>query len=395
MRHALRVLLVGQPGPDLTEVETLIAEQRQLVLTTQPLGLGEPAPLSSPQLACDAIVLVVGEDWRSTLDACFTPGTTGKKALLVVGPGGDIELLRMAMRLGARDFFPLPVSPADLLPALDRVAREEHERHGALKAQVITVMNAKGGSGASFCAANFAHILAKEFHKRTILLDFELQFGSLPTYFNLRSRSGLIRALELVDNLDALALNSYTQEHPSGLKLLASATEGLVLPEDVHEDRVSKLFSILDDAFENLVVDLPRRIDRASAAVLDRSDLVVLLVQQTIAHLHDIKRMATLLTQELHIPSHRLVVIVNRYQPKGEVTLNDFTEALKGIRIVTLPNDYHNVTQSINLGIPLLDQAPQSPLCKALKGLVASLSNENAQPEPTATRWSWFSGARK
>jgi pilus assembly protein CpaE len=397
MRQALRVLLVGNPGRDLNEVEILIADQHQLALTTQPLGGAQTILLSNPQIPCDAIVLVVGEDWRTTMDACFTPNSTAKKPLLVVGPGGDMDLLRTAMRVGGRDFFPLPVSAADLLPALDRVAKEEHERHGALSARVVTFMNAKGGSGASFCAANFAHILAQEFKRRTILLDFELQFGTLPTYFNLKSRSGLIRALELVDNLDAIALQSYTQEHPSGLKLLASAAEGLILPEDVHEDRVSRLFAIMDEVFDDLVIDLPRRIDRASAAVLDRSDLVLLVVQQTIAHLHDLKRLATLLSVDLGIPSHRLIVLINRYQPKGEVTPNDFGDAARGLRIETLPNDYRNVTQSINLGIPLLDFAPQSPLCKALKNLVQSTTSGTVQePTPSSSRnaWSWFTGSR-
>jgi pilus assembly protein CpaE len=397
MRQTLRVLLVGNRGPDLNEAEILFDEQRLITLTTQPLDAGQPPLLASPQIACDAIVLVVGEDWRSTIDDCFAPNASAKKPLLVVGPEGDMDLLRTTMRIGGRDFFPLPVSAADLLPALNRLAKEEHERHGALMARVTTIMNAKGGSGASFCAANYAHILAKEFSRRTVLLDFELQFGTLPTYFNLKSRNGLIRALELVDNLDAIALQSYTQEHPSGLKLLASAAEGLVLPEDVHEDRVTRLFAILDEAFEDLVIDLPRRIDRASAAVLDRSDLVLLLVQQTIAHLHDLKRLATLLSVDLGIPSHRLIVLINRYQQKGEVTLNDFRDAVRDLRIETLPNDYLNVTNSINLGVPLLDLAPNSPICKSLRHLVKSLTSgtELEQTPQPRNPWSWFTGPRK
>jgi pilus assembly protein CpaE len=201
----------------------------------------------------------------------------------------------------------------------------------------------------------------------------------------------------LVDNLDAIALQSYTQEHPSGLKLLASAAEGLVLPEDVHEDRVTRLFAILDEAFEDLVIDLPRRIDRASAAVLDRSDLVLLLVQQTIAHLHDLKRLATLLSVDLGIPSHRLIVLINRYQQKGEVTLNDFRDAVRDLRIETLPNDYLNVTNSINLGVPLLDLAPNSPICKSLRHLVKSLTSgtELEQTPQPRNPWSWFTGPRK
>lgn len=271
MRHPLRVLLVGPRSQPLSQVEALLGEHRQMLVNTRPMGNGDAPLLSDLQEPCDAIVLVVGDEWRRTMEACFRRDATASKPLLVVGPPGDMELLRMAMRVGGRDFFSLPVGADDLIPALDRLAKEEHERRGALSARITAFMNAKGGSGASFCAANYAHILVKLLGRRTVLLDFELQFGSLPTYFNLQSRNGLIRALELVDSLDATALQGYTQQHPSGLYLLAAAAEGLVLPEDVHEDRVAKLFAVLDEAYEELVIDLPRRIDRPTAAVLDRS----------------------------------------------------------------------------------------------------------------------------
>jgi pilus assembly protein CpaE len=395
MRHPLRVLLAGRPGPSLNEVEALLGRQPQTLVTTRPVGNGQAHTLSDLQEPCDLIVLVVGEDWRSTLDACFTPGAPASKPLLVVGPAGDIELLRVSMHVGGRDFFTLPVNAADLTSALDRVAREEHAHRGGLSARVTTFLNAKGGSGASFCAANYAHILAKSHGRRTVLLDMELQFGSLPTYFNLQSRNGLIRALELVDSLDATALQGYTQQHPSGLYLLSSAAEGLVLPEDIHEERIAKLFAVLDDAYEDLVIDLPRRIDRATAAVLDRSDLIMLVVQQTVAHLQQVKRMTALLSNELGIATDRLTLVIVRFQKRGEVTLRDFSEALPALRIETLPNDYRSVSQSINLGVPLLEHEPSSHLCKALEGLVESATSATGSQAPRRrTPWAWLAGAR-
>jgi pilus assembly protein CpaE len=395
MRHPLKVLLVGRPGLALSQVEALVGENRQMLFTTRVVGNGHDHSLSDLKEPCDAIVLVVGEDWRSTLDACFRQDAPASKPLLVVGPAGDVELLRMSMRVGGRDFFSLPVGAADLVPALERVAKEEHEHRGGLSARVITFMNAKGGSGASVCAANFAHILAKSRARRTVLLDLELQFGSLPTYFNLQSRNGLIRALELVDSLDATALQGYTQQHPSGLYLLTTAAEGLVLPEDVHEERIAKLFEVIDEAYEELVIDLPRRIDRATAAVLDRSDLIMLMVQQTVAHLQEVKRLAALLSGALGIAADRLIVVVNRFQRRGEVTLGDFSDALPGLRLETLPNDYRAVTQSINLGIPLLDHEPGSSLCKSLKALVESVTSAPGPLVPRARGpWAWLTGTQ-
>jgi len=396
MRHPLRVLLVGEPSPPFSEVEALLAEHRQMLVSARPLGVGADPILSELSEVCDAIVLVLTGNWRSTLQSCFRKEGPAAKPLLVVGPAEDLELLRAVMRYGARDFFPVPVKADDLVPVLDRVAKEEHERRGGLSAEVTTCMNAKGGSGASFLAANYAHILVKSFEKRTVLLDFELQFGSLPTYFNLKSRNGLIRALELVDSLDVTALQGYLQVHPSGLALLAAAAEGLVLPEDVHEDRVAKLLAVLDEAYERIVIDLPRRIDQATAAVLDRSDHILLVTQQTVAHLHDVKRLTSMVTGQLGIGPDRVIVIVNRFSKQGEVTLPDFREALANIRIETLPNDYREVSRSINLGVPLFELEPRAQLSRRILELIRTThAKPEADAESARAKKPWMSLIRR
>lgn len=395
MRQALRILLVGYAGDQFRQMESLLTQHAHILVTPMPLIKGEECPIASALDSCDVIILLVDENWRVTMQDCFGSDTQARKPLLIVGPAAEPELMRMAMHIGARDFYTIPLRSTDLLPELDRLAKEEYARHGALMARVVTFMNAKGGSGASICAANYAHILAKLYSRRTVLLDFELQFGSLPTYFNLQSRNGLIRALELVDQLDTMALQGFTQQHSNNLYLLAAATESLVLPEEIHEDRIAKLFAVLDDAFQDIVIDLPRRIDRATVAVLDRSDLVILLVQQTVAHLQSLKRLANMLRADLGLPTHRQMVIVNRFDKRGEVTLKDFANAVPGIRIETLPNDYQDVSESINLGVPLLDQSPGSALSKALKDLVVIGSASTGEPAPQKRPrgfWSWLGG---
>lgn len=400
MRHQLKVLLVGRPGQAVAQVSALLDHHRQLSVTADPVSDGEAPCLSELKDPWDAVVLVVGEDWRKLLAECFRNDAPASKPLLVVGPAPDMELLRTTMRLGGRDFFPLPVGADDLVAALDRLAREENERHGNLSARVTTFMNAKGGSGASFCAANYAHIMAKARGRRTVLLDFDLQFGNITTYFNMRSLNGLVQALDMVDTLDTAALPGYVQPHESGLNLLSSAAEDIVLSDDINEGRISKLFMVLDQAYKELVIDLPRHIDRGTVGVLDRSDLVMLVVQQTVAHLQELKRVLLLLNGPLGIATDRLVVVINRFQKQGEVTRADFAGALPGMRIETLPNDYQNVTQSVNLGIPLLDLAPRAPLCLALEALVGSMTTEvplpdQAQEPQRRDPWGWLSGLRR
>ena len=46
------------------------------------------------------------------------------------------------------------------------------------------VINAKGGSGASFIASNVAYILSKETDSKVALVDLDLQFGSVGLNFD-------------------------------------------------------------------------------------------------------------------------------------------------------------------------------------------------------------------
>jgi pilus assembly protein CpaE len=77
------------------------------------------------------------------------------------------------------------------------------------------------------------------------------------------------------------------------------------------------------------------------------------------------------------------------------VTLRDFADALPGLRIETLPNDYRNVSESINLGIPLLEHEPRSALCKALERLVDSVTSvPGSLPPRRRGPWAWLAATR-
>jgi pilus assembly protein CpaE len=108
-----------------------------------------------------------------------------------------------------------------------------------------------------------------------------------------------------------------------------------------------------------------------------------------------VKRLTSLLGNELGIAQDRVVVIINRYQRRGEVTLEDFRAALPGLRLETLPNDYRSVFESINLGVPLLEHEAGSALAKSLTGLVESVTARNLSSVPRRRGpWSWLPGTR-
>jgi pilus assembly protein CpaE len=278
------------------------------------------------------------------------------------------------MRAGARDAVTAPFDPEEFLSAVARMSEEERLRTGSPSSRIISFINSGGGSGATFLAANVGVALATIQRGRTLVIDLDYQFGSLPTYVDLPATNGLIKALEFADTLDQAALDGYVQPHSSGLQVLAAAMRDIVLPEDVSEDRVKQLLTVLDGAYRYIVVDLPRRIDSATATTLMQSDEVIVVAHQTLSHLHNTKRLMSVLQNQLSIAPDRLRLIVNRYDKKAEVRLEDFTSVLVGVAVETMPSDYRSAVESINLGTPLYQRSPRSALGKALGQLATSIA---------------------
>jgi pilus assembly protein CpaE len=384
---SLELLIVGRQHEMVEALAQQLAEQPMLTLTPY-VAASDSLPDEALQPMPDAVLFCVDPDWRQGVWDLIESIPTPRPPLFIVTQANDMELLRTAMRVGVRDVFQLPIHVEETAATVSRIVREDRSRRGANGSRLISFMNTKGGSGASLIAANvaLAMTLRNKGNPRLLLVDFDFQFGGLPTYLNQVAHDGLIRALEFVDSLDEVALRAYVQRHPSGLHLLAAAMDEIIIPEDVSAARVEAMLEALDGIYNNVLVDLPHRIDASIAAILERSDVVALVTQQTIAHLHELKRLVFLLNKRLNIDSERLLVVVNRFDRRAELTLNDFREVFPAIAIQTLPNDYIRASESINLGVPICETAAQSPLGKGLLGLAsvitsASLASREA-PEP-------------
>jgi pilus assembly protein CpaE len=251
---------------------------------------------------------------------------------------------------------------------------------------VIAVINAKGGSGATFLASNLAHIVAAAIGLRVVALDLDVQFGTLPLYLDLNLRRSLLQALNTIDSLDGLALEAYMTSHASGLHVLGPFPSEMVLPEEVQLKQVRKLLSLVEESYDAIFVDLPRQIDRLTSMVMEDAEQVVVVMQQNVTNLRDSKKLFTLLTRELGIPQHKILVVVNRYQPKNLLTLQDIERTLGCDAPVVIPNDFHNVNESVNTGIPLYETAKSATITKALVKLAERLSGSTVVKKPGLMR---------
>jgi len=380
----LKILISGRDKAALETLESRLPEG-QFEIAIRHINNGHADPLHGVPDLPDLLIFHMDESNEPELSCLVERPPELRPKLIVVGPGGNTRLMRLAMKAGAIDYFEDPASAEDLHNALDELKDQFAHRLDDSDGQLIAVVSAKGGSGASFLSANLAHMMTTVSDKHTALLDLDLQYASLGQYLDVRSENGLMQALDVIEDLDTTAMNAYMAKHKSGLSLLAPLQDEIILTRDVPLDRLARLLELMKAQYDFTLVDQPRDLQDVSAAVYERANRVLIVMQQELANLRDASRLRQILMSEMAIPDDRITVIVNRYDKNTTLDIGDIcrTVGIDKHELVLVPNDYRDVAQSVNIGIPMLDHSRSSVVTKALMKLESRLTGVATDPSDT------------
>jgi len=69
--------------------------------------------------------------------------------------------------------------------------------------------------------------------------------------------------------------------------------------------------------------------------------------------------------------------VINRHLKSSTIELDDIREALGEETLLLVPNHFKSVAQSIDMGIPIADLAPSSPVVRALTKIHSRLMGES------------------
>ena len=382
----LRVIVASRDQEAINVLQAALAERDEYAVQTRPIVNGHADPLHGLNSCPDALVLVLSNAWQQELAALVQRAPEQRPPLIAIAEAGDAEAMRMAMQAGARDFLIKPLDRQELNAALDRIAaeaRSEPRGSRSRDSRVLALINAKGGAGASLLAANLACRMATESGEEVGLIDLDLQFGSLSTYLDVVPERGLQEALEISHTLDEVAVGGFMARHETGVRLMAPTEGHSVLHRAPVARETENLIDTLSRRFRRVVADVPRWLDDASATALRRADRVGVVVQQSVSHVRDATRLHRILTEELMVPSERIVLIVNRHDRNAAVTARDVEQALGVDGSVRIPNDFKTVSDCVNYGKSLVQFARKSQITRSL-GLLEAALEGTEKKKPTS-----------
>ena len=303
---------------------------------------------------------------------------TDGKSVIVVGDKSNVKLLSAAISAGVSEFVNHDeVFQGDLLKAVNKIIlnRTETSRN-AKKRRINAITYVKGGSGCSVMASNIAYVLSTFSDSKVALLDMDMQFGTLGLNFDVVPKYTILDVLNSIDDVDMMSLDAYMFSYNERLRLLLPSADDIVLPGEVKPAAVRELLHILQRNYNQIVIDLPRIIDPISTTILEQADYITIVLQQTLAQYRDGRRMIQILNNDLEIPLDKIIIAINRYDPKNSLKKSDLTEMVNHSNVFTIANDYERVSSACNLGEPVCKTSPNAKISEDIRKLALFLGDE-------------------
>ena len=361
-------------GPNAAAVGNLVATLRDQPgwHTTSLITDAPHALLNALASAADgasriaAVIVACDEQHLDDLESLATLDAGLRPPVIICGTLKSAEANRTALRAGAIDLLPAGPPLAELLVTLRHATQQNGTRgQTADRGRLVTVIGAAGGVGTTFVACTLAHLSAAVGHRRTLIVDLDLVYAPLATALALRPERGLSEALQQLATLDTTAFEGYVTRHPSGLALLSNQ-EGAFSTQPIDGESFRTLLRLMRQGYQQVFIEGSRWLDAPTTVAIAESDHVLIVLQQSVAQVHNAARLYRLLTQQMGVPAARIVVVLNRHTSRATVQADMAAKAIGCESVVVVPNMYGLALDSMDAAIPLLDLDRSSAVARSL-----------------------------
>lgn len=309
--------------------------------------------------------------------------------IVILSVQNDPNYMRRAMMAGARDFLAKPPTVDELTAAIRRAGTMAHTEKaiavttaqaqggrarlpgsgslGLGQGSVIMVYSPKGGTGCTTISTNLAVTLHNK-ETPVAMVDADLQFGDVAVFLNEQVRYSILDLAPRVEEIDAELLDEVMINHTvSGLRVLA-APQRPEYAENVTGDQFLKIIRYMRKRFSYTIVDTSSTLTDSVLAVLDEADLIVLLITQEIPSIKSARVFLDLATG-LKIDRQRIILIMNKYDKRINITPERVSESFKQEVQVVIPLEERIVVPSVNRGVPFMLKDKTRPVARSILSL--------------------------
>ena len=368
-REPTRIFVTGS-CEGLRELTVALADHGEIELVGQSGQVREAAPaLAGGHLQA---VLHATSSSQLPADDLAAIREYTQAPIVLLASGEASQLLDEALDADVADVLLLPQLTNNVVFAVRKTvhAGRRSTASAAGHGRVLTVFSPKGGTGKTVTATNLAAAFAKFAHKRTLLLDLDLQFGDAAIMLSIEPAKTIYDLVVAPGELDPDKLAGYTTRHGSGLDILPAP----VRPEDaelVTETKLARLIEVARDSYDVIVVDTSPFFHGPMLATLDRTDQLILVSSLDVPTIKNV-RLSLQTLELLSFPMKRIKLVLNRSNSNVGLRRAEVEAALE-IRVAyEVPSD-RAIPVSVNRGNPAVVSEANSDVARALRQMANSL----------------------
>lgn len=294
--------------------------------------------------------------------------------VIIMSVQGENEYLKKAMFHGAKEYIIKPFNFDMLVNTIkttydkykDKLLKQATSEEGNKNAKVIAFFSSKGGVGKSVLAINSAVTFSKNFNKKTLLIDMDLQFGDISMLVNEYTQKTILDVID--DNqLDSYEnIKPYLYEYTEDLDLLFAPRKPEAA-EYIVKESIEKMMKLFQKYYDVILIDTGINFNDGTLYLLDLAEIILYVSTMEIVALKNTK-LGFGVMQSLGYDNNKVKLIINKFTSEYGITKNEVEDAFKDYILTMIPCDEHTVSISVNKGQPFCANPKYNKL-KISKGI--------------------------
>lgn len=294
------------------------------------------------------------------------------------------ETMQKIIQTGVNYIFPLQIDNNTLISQIKGIQSSESTRLLSLenagssnwKSNVITVFSSKGGVGKTTVATNLAVKLAQK-KRKVAILDFDMEFGDIGSFMRIDSTNTISELLEEQTTLNADNMRKYMSVHSTGVNILLAPTS----PEyagNISSSHAEKIISTLRNYYDYLIIDTELGFNSINLSCFDLSSSVIYVTGMDLSTLRRTKKGLVILNSL--VGEEKIKIVVAKEEP-GRLKPRDVSRALELPLWQCIPFDQKNAMEAVNLGNPMVLDAPMSKVAKVYQKMADDIDGKDEGAE--------------
>jgi pilus assembly protein CpaE len=324
------------------------------------------------------------------IESLFNGDVVGE--VFLISDTTEPRILMKAIRIGVKEFFPMPIETEEVRQALQRFKDRKKDTVDMVvceTGQIITTFGSKGGVGTTTLAVNLAVTLALRKESPSVaLIDMNTLFGEIPLFLEIAPQFHWGEITRNIDRLDNAFLSNVLTKHKTGVNILPSPAylNGHIRPTP---EAISRLLNLMKTMFDYVIIDGGQSTDDTSLRMVELSDTLLLITILSLPCLANANKLIKSFIDLGYLTSDRIKVILNRYMKKSEISLRDAESGINKKLFWVIPNDYRTTMSAINKGKPLAKIAPKAQITQVFRDLAGALACAEPQQD-LKQKWKLF-----